>query len=129
MRSRGSVYFRWLVVFGFAALIYYCSSRPAWEVIPPLFPHFDKVLHFISYGIFAMLIFRALWADDTRPASTGVLLLGVSLAMIYGVSDEFHQAFVPGREFSWLDMAANGAGAAVAAALWEVLTAFFPWLK
>lgn len=129
MRSRGVVYFRWLVVFAFGALVYYCSDRPAWDIVPRLFPHSDKVMHFLSYGLFAMLIFRALWVDDTRPASTGVLVLGVILATVYGVSDEFHQTFVPGREFSWLDMAANGAGASVAAALWEPLTAWFPRLR
>jgi len=41
---------------------------------------------------------------------------------------EFYQDLVS-RHFDWLDMAANGVGAALAAALWEPLTHRYDWLK
>lgn len=34
----------------------------------------------------------------------------------FSITDEWHQSFVPGREASWLDVAADGAGASLAAA-------------
>jgi len=128
MRSRGSICLRWLAVFGLATAIYLAS-----EISPPKipfrpFPQFDKLLHAVAYGVLTMLLFRALWADESRATPTGVLLLGAVLATVYGVSDEFHQIFT-GREFDVWDMAANGVGAAAAAALWEPLTAKYPDLR
>ena len=31
-------------------------------------------------------------------------------ALMYGISDEFHQSFIQGRDSSWLDVMADGAG-------------------
>lgn len=128
MRSRRSIVLRWLVVFGLAGLIYLVSELPKSALPFRPFPHFDKVLHFGVYWVLAAALFRALWADEERPVPVGVLLLGVVLAMLYGMSDEFHQSF-SGREFDVVDMAANGVGAAVAAAIWEPLTERLPQLR
>lgn len=49
--------------------------------------------------------------------ATGRAWLAVLLASLYGVSDEVHQAFVPGRSADLLDWLADTAGAAVAVSL------------
>jgi VanZ family protein len=86
----------------------------------------DKHAHFVTYGVLAALM---IWAfTDRAPARTtwAVAAAAVALAALYGASDEFHQSFVPGREVSALDLAADTAGALVAAVAlraWAIISA------
>jgi VanZ family protein len=72
--------------------------------------------HFAVYAILGALLALAL----DGPPRTRVILLAVVLASLYGVSDEFHQSFVPLRTPDWRDWAVDTVGAAVGAsvALW-----------
>jgi VanZ family protein len=128
MTSSG-VTLRWGELFAYAGLIFFVSSRAIPPGIVPPIPHIDKAAHLAEYGILAGLTFRALWPDAERPTPTWVLVLGVALSTVYGATDEFHQYFVPTRECSWMDLAADGAGAAIASALWEPVTGKFRWLR
>ena len=74
-------------------------------------PNFDKVAHFSIYGLLATLTVRAgrgRWAP-------WVALAAVSL---FGVIDEWHQSFVPGRSCDAADWVADTLGAALAIALY-----------
>ena len=99
---------KWLAVFFYASLIFYLSSlsKPSPIELPHFFM-FDKVLHFIEYGILGFLLFNAFteesWAK--RP-----ILLSFFAATAYGISDEFHQYFVAMRESDVLDLFADSAG-------------------
>ena len=95
---------RLLGLFLVAGAIYYLSSQPALPT-PPLFPHQDKLFHFVEYSAlgFALYINRDSWGK--RPLALMVLLL-----LAYALSDEIHQSFVPGRDCSALDLAADAAG-------------------
>ena len=129
MRGSVSILVRWVVLIAFAGLVMYGSLRPIAPGLMPEVPHIDKVLHFVAYAVMTMLAFRALWADDARPVSLVALAIGVGLVTAYGAGMEIFQGFTPDREFSWLDMIANGAGAALAAAVWEPLTERFRWMR
>jgi VanZ family protein len=76
----------------------------------------DLAAHFAGYGLLGALVVRAMagvrWAGVT-PAAAGRAWL---FSAAYGVSDEFHQSFVPGRTPSGIDWVADAAGAAVAIA-------------
>ncbi len=87
-----------------AAAIFYLSSRPALPA-PPLFPHQDKVFHFLEFAGLGLMIFlnRDSWGG--RPVPVMILLL-----LVYALSDEVHQSFVPGRDCSAADLAADAAG-------------------
>lgn len=61
--------------------------------------------HVFLFGVLAILWLRALWG---RPHAAIVALL---LTALYALSDEFHQAFVPGRDASSLDLICDLAGA------------------
>ena len=129
MTSRAAAWSRWLVVFLAAGAIYWCSDRPVPGAVALPIPQGDKLLHLVAYAVFAALVFRALQGGEPRPAAAGVLVLGAALATAYGVSDEFHQLRVPGREFSVLDMLADGAGATLAVLVWPPLTRRFARLR
>ncbi|HHU37556.1 MAG TPA: VanZ family protein [Treponema sp.] len=88
----------------------------------------DKIAHFIAYASLAACM--VLWiptnigiytdkgsqTDAERKTSATyhkALLLCFVLASLYGVLDEFHQSFVPGRDSSFGDIIADTLGAAV----------------
>jgi len=128
MRREGSLVVRWGILLACAGLLFLGSSRPIPPEYVPRIPHIDKLAHLVAYGLLAMLCFRALWPVRDDAAPLWVLLFGAALATAYGAAMEFYQDLVS-RHFDWLDMAANGVGAALAAALWEPLTHRYDWLK
>jgi len=83
----------------YAGLIFWLSSQPFPEG-PPLFrfPHGDKVLHLLEYGLFGLLV----WGTF-RPRAGRGLAWSLLLAAGYAGSDEFHQSFVPTRSASLAD--------------------------
>lgn len=104
----------WLPAILFAAFIFTCSSmsRPP-RIIPPLFPHSDKISHFTEYAIFGFLLLRALDSSKDRFKGYNLRTIAVVLAVLYGISDELHQYFVPGRFTELGDLISDGLGAYV----------------
>lgn len=98
-----------VLALAWAALIFWASSRPAGD-LPPSFPHADKLVHAAVYAVLGALVAVALGRGRPLPARAAGLAL--ALAVAYGVSDELHQGFVPGRDVSLLDLVADTVGAA-----------------
>jgi VanZ family protein len=104
----------WGPVLAYMALIFYSSSRPP----PPLFRETpDYLLHLGGYFILGLLAVRAFGGGLPPREGSGAFLLGPLFAVLYAVSDEWHQSFVPGREASGLDLLADAIGASLAAAM------------
>ena len=89
---------------------------------PPLFPHDDKVKHLMAYAFLAFLIARNLKKERSFLSPTKLRLLAILFASIYGLSDEIHQAFVPSRDASMPDFAADILGSFIGA--WFYLNFF-----
>ena len=108
-----------LFALAWMALIFYLSSQPAID-ITPLFPHQDKVFHAVIYGVLAVALLGSMrhHPDGYRYRQVAIAVL---LATLYGLSDEFHQSFVPGRSPEAGDVLADAAGALLA-------TLVFRWL-
>ena len=74
----------------------------------------DKVNHFGAYGLLSVLLYLNLYFQDKIkilnkfPATFTVLI-----ASIYGLLDELHQMFVPGRNAEFLDWLADFSGSLV----------------
>jgi VanZ family protein len=101
----------WLPVIAYAALIFYFSSRPGGGLPRWWFMRYDKVLHAGEYFWLGALLARALWISGLRPGRAA--LAGLGIAALFGVTDEFHQTFVPGRQGNDPgDLAADATGAA-----------------
>ena len=108
---------RWpwtLAAVGWAALIYVLSSIPAGSggLDLPDIPGADKVAHAVSFGILAFFLAQALRGTGEIAS----LVLAVTLASAYGVTDEWHQRFTPGRDPDVLDWIADTIGAMLAVA-------------
>ena len=95
-----------------AGLIFLASSRSRIAAPPLTFLPVDKVAHFGVYGLLATLLCRI--GSGWRAAVWAVVA-----ASVYGVSDEFHQSFVPGRGVELADWVADTAGAALAVGLYR----------
>ena len=68
--------------------------------------------HALAYGFLAWLYLRAL--RDHFHGARLLYVVSMGLALVYGLSDEYHQTFVPGRNGSLWDVAVDGAGAGAA---------------
>jgi len=101
--------------FVWMATIFVASSIPS-QSFPDigLFRQ-DKLLHLLIYFVLAILVHRALVHQERFPfLARNATLLTILLCVVYGVSDEFHQWFVPGRTVSGYDVLADAAGACLA---------------
>lgn len=95
------------------AVIFVLSSMPVVPGVDRLDVG-DKVLHAIGYGVLAALVWRAL---DRRRSVWWRAGTTVLIAAVYGLSDEVHQRFVPGRDCDLMDLAADAVGASIVAAV------------
>ena len=93
--------------------IFAVSAQPSLPSVPGLWDLvLKKLMHAAAYGVLTVLILRALrgyW-------SHGGLIRWVSsvLSLVYALSDECHQTFVPGRNGNLVDVAVDAAGIAAA---------------
>ncbi len=105
----------WGPVAGWMLLLFCASAQDAGTVSAVSLP--DWVTHGGAYLVLGALACRALSDGFRRPVGRREALLAVALATLYGVSDELHQRFVPGREAALDDVLKDFAGALVGAAL------------
>lgn len=98
--------------------IFFLSHQRGDEISLPDFAYSDLVAHAIAYGALAWTVLFA-WGERQKKASSlAVVLATILFCFLYGVSDEFHQSFIPGRCVSGLDVMADTVGAAIVCATW-----------
>jgi len=99
----------WLPLYIYAAVIFYISSRQT-----PLsgidIPFLDNALHIGEYMIFGFLACRAFRSSPRKLFLENFKIFAILVSLLYGVSDEIHQLSVPTRQFSALDIFADGIG-------------------
>lgn len=113
---RGSRLLPWLGRYGpvivTMAAIFGLSSVPGQSLPPGSLWSYDKFLHALEYAFLSVLWARALARES------GFSWLVVGIVALYGVSDELHQSFTPGRDASGLDVVADAVGAVLGAAVY-----------
>jgi VanZ family protein len=68
----------------------------------------DKVIHFVIYGITAVMFLRIL---RFKTSLTKSIVLSIILASMYGFVMELLQSAIPWRKYSFSDMMSNVSGA------------------
>ena len=108
-------------------LIFLLSSRstlpgpdnPLWDIL------LKKAGHFVVYGVLAWLYARALHRD--APLLTAKSLWAAwGMAVLYAITDEVHQGFVPGRHPRFTDWLIDAGGAATTLLLARAVRGFRP---
>ena len=101
----------WISVVVWMGLIFFLSAQPK---LPDLtrgrFEMQDVAGHFLVYAVLALLLAWALRTWRVRR----FWLWALVIAILYGVSDEGHQYFVPNRHPDVFDLLTDAAGAGVA---------------
>lgn len=115
----------WLPLAGYVGAIVWLSSRPGstfprWEI-----PGLDKIVHGIEYFGLSALTLRALVRSSVR--FRWAALVSVVAAVLFGVLDEWHQSFVPGRTGNDAgDLTADALGATLGTLALTLLWRPFP---
>lgn len=87
----------------------------------------DKSGHSIGYALLAVVLLRAFARGRLSGVTWTAGLAAIALATMYGVSDEFHQSFVPGRSPDRFDVVADCVGATIGVALGWLAGAVHRW--
>jgi VanZ family protein len=112
----------WLPAGAYMLLIWVLSSIPH----PFLFEHMpfrDKGAHFVEYGLLAALMSYAVSGSWPALRMRSLFAIAWSATVFWGLLDEIHQAYVPGRVADALDLLADSLGGFVGAAAYLVIRA------
>ncbi|MFW0862536.1 MAG: VanZ family protein [Candidatus Komeilibacteria bacterium] len=81
-----------------------------WDIL------FKKSAHIFVYAVLGLLLVKLLlgykkWSkEDNQFVFAGLLLLAFFLGILYAISDEIHQSFIPGRNASVVDIGIDTVG-------------------
>lgn len=109
--TSGKGFFYWMPAILYMILIFGMSSFPAPEPVRQVPIIYDiKIVHIVEYGVLSVLLTFA-FLRTTKMSLSQVFWWSVALTVLYGISDEFHQAFVPGRSCKGMDVIGDLVGA------------------
>jgi VanZ family protein len=91
------------------AFIFYSSSGPITSPVLNSVP--DYYLHGLGYSLLSVLVFWALHEGFEMSKGHGGYSLPILITVLYGISDEFHQSFVPARDAEVKDVFSDSVGA------------------
>jgi VanZ family protein len=104
----------WLPPSLWALVIFLASELPG-SAVPG---RFSSLAHIVEYAIFGVLLFLAMRRSSALQRAMWTAFL---IASAYGVTDELHQAFTPGRTPDPVDWSLDTIGAALGIVLVALL--------
>lgn len=101
--------------------IFILTSIPG-KSIPKVLGGVDKIKHFGAYFVLAFLLSFALKMQNRFPiVSKNSVLFTFMITLFYGLIDEVHQIFIPGRYFDWMDLLADVIGSLIGIFLAKII--------
>jgi VanZ family protein len=120
MKADAKGFMYWLPVVAFAVVIFCLSAISKPHLLFPLaWAGGDKTLHAIEYGLLAILCYRAFRNATGNWAARNAFILALLASAAYGLTDEWHQYFVPFRTPEGLDLLADSIGCLSALVAWR----------
>ncbi len=133
-------YLNWIIVVLYLAVIFYFSNQDATKshitssrfleyldfliiFVPDFVKNFASLIfdsaeavlrtiaHFMEYLILALIFYKAVFASGVKLRKS--MLVTFVFCLLYAISDEIHQLFVPGRAFQITDILIDTLGASV----------------
>ena len=106
----------WVPPIAWAAVLFALSGGSPPPIAPPI-PFIDKIEHAIAYCLLGALIARAIAGTWPETPPRALVLLAGAVAAVYGITDEIHQSFTPGRFVEIADGIADAIGGFAGAGL------------
>lgn len=94
------------ITLAIASTIFYLSSK-TFPGPPGPISHLSTVYHFFAFFFLALFLLMSITKGKLQNPA---LLLAILISLAYGISDEIHQFFVPGRHCSFIDILTDSAG-------------------
>jgi VanZ family protein len=105
------------------------SSRSGLPDINQWFPNMDKFVHFCIYLILGISVQLAILAYFSKAGRITLMISTVLFGLAFGVFDEFHQSYVPGRDSSLGDLIADTVGVTLSLLFITYIIHFFDKMK
>ncbi|MBF0122193.1 MAG: VanZ family protein [Candidatus Omnitrophica bacterium] len=93
----------WLPVIAWAGLIFFCSALPHLKTNLSTDFILRKAAHITEYFVLALLLRRAFLGTFSMDVGR-LSFYSAGFAVLYAISDEIHQFFVPGRSCAITDV-------------------------
>ena len=107
----------WIITIIIAITIFYLSSNPLPIGSSQTTNIFSIIYHFLAFFFLSLfLLISLIQGKINKP----LLVTGIILAILYGISDEFHQSFVLGRDSSIRDVLTNSAGILLSGTIYSI---------
>lgn len=88
-----------------SAIIFYLSHQSTIQFIPQSILEYDKLLHFLAYFTYGTSTLSML--ITVKKSEKRLILVGLVLSVLFAISDEIHQFFVPDRVVDFYDLIAD----------------------
>ena len=105
----------WLFVFLIAIAIFYMSSR-TFKAGAAATNLYAILYHFFAFFFLALFLVPAI----VKGKKKNLIFIAIIIAVMYGLSDEIHQFFVPGRACMFSDFLTDSAGILLASFFYVV---------
>ena len=106
----------WFFVILISLAIFYISSL-TFLPGPPIIINVRSIFyHFFAFFFLAFFLLPAL----VKGKNKALIFIAIILAIMYGVSDEFHQLFTPGRVSSFSDFLIDSIGVLLASFVYTI---------
>lgn len=106
----------WSITILMAIFIFYMSSRTFKAGGGK--GYLSYLYHFLIFFLLAFFLFISIIRGDLK---NNIFVITILLAILYGISDEIHQYFVPGRYPSIVDVITNSVGIFFAGILYSLI--------
>ena len=113
---------RWIWPLLLIITIFFASGSS--NIAGPDVVNFDKLAHFLVFGLIGILILRC-----KRPVTWKWAIIAFLMTSTYGALDEFRQSFTPGRSVEWYDWYADTLGAFVSIFLYKTVPLYSKLLE